>query len=214
MHRNNFKVNGPGHLTLKEKKKNCYNQFLIFLPNCLPFFPIASRSVISIPFPHQTITLSSGSLKFIAVLMAVIMGICFFPAGPHADIFTCSAVCKIYASCVLAGEVKELPRYKEILGFHEKERYKSRLCFLHILPDAGGWCLWMHLYAIISVSLGSVQSHSWKAEIPALFPFLQLQNVIASAGQVGSGAVAFRGDRAGGIGARVEPCYTFRMICS
>ena len=150
-----FKVNGPGHLHLKQKEKNCQDQFHISLPSHSPFPPIVGKSEwhCSIFISSSDNYLSSESLKFIAVLVGVINRDLISSVEAHADTFTCSTFYKIHVPCVLVGEFRMMPRSKKALCFSEHERFKSRRYpFLLISSDAEDWgvkypeCTYMALY--------------------------------------------------------------------
>lgn len=126
MHTDKFKVNGPGHLYLKERKQIVTTSFQSL--SQATFHSLLQRvswSVTLISFFHQIIALASDSLKFTAALVGVIKGNLISSAGPHADIVTCTVLCKIYVPWVLVGEFRIRPRSKGALCFSEHESHKS-----------------------------------------------------------------------------------------
>ena len=132
---------GPGHLHLKKGRK-----MVRPLSTTSPEPPsILSWSKLERHFHSistSTITFSSDSPKFIAVLVGVINRNLISSTGAHADIFTCSAFCKINVTWVQVGEFRMMPRPKEALCFSEHKRCQFCGCwFLYISPDAEDWVI-------------------------------------------------------------------------
>ena len=99
MYTDDYKVNGPGNLNLRRKKKICHDQFSIFLPNHLPSFSTSSECYF------HAIKSSGNYLflrcwKFPAVLVGVINRHLISSAEAHSDTFIWNAFYKIDVSCM------------------------------------------------------------------------------------------------------------------
>lgn len=169
------KVNGPGNLNLKEKKKICHDQFSISLPNHLPSSPTSSECYF-----HAI--KSSGNypflrcLNFSAVLVGVINKNHISSAEAHTDVFTWNTFYKIDVSCVeLEKSGCSLDWRRPWASEHENGKCNSyrHYFFYSFSKGLRGWDLehtFIGLYHKACILLDS--QCFCKPEFPAIFPLL------------------------------------------